>query len=166
MSEAILATFADVKFIRTRSTMQLVLELPIEQADEALKALGGVPQPGTERWVGVALAPKERKGLVDSNFATPKLAAESRERRQFNSLPLKTQAGIRCSDEQFKDFLSEEWSELYSTYGAEQLVRDLCCVTSRSELDTNDLAAQKWLKLEERYQAFLTDIRYAGTARL
>ncbi len=171
MSEAVLGTFSEVKILKTRSVLQIIVEVPIENADEALKVLGGVPQPGTERWVGVALAPKGRKGLVDSNFATPKLAAEARDRRPFNSLPLKTQAGIRCSDEQFRNYVSDRLSvgiqqAIINDEAAAHQVRIWCGVTSRSELDTNDLAAQKWRKLEEEFQAYLTDLRYAGTARL
>jgi hypothetical protein len=181
MSEAILATFADVKFIRTRSTMQLVLELPIEQADEALKALGGVPQPGTERWVGVALAPKERK--ESAKIALEKHLDENREglsgitdtirgetakpHRPFNSLPLSQQAGIRCNDGQFHDFLCirEDTPDIPEEQ-VPDLVRAICLISSRAQLDTNDICAQKWRKLEEEFQAYLTDLRYAGTARL
>ena len=60
MTEAVLGTFADCKILKTRSVLQIIVEIPIEQADEALKALGGIPQPSEERWCGIALAPKER----------------------------------------------------------------------------------------------------------
>jgi hypothetical protein len=32
---------------------QLVIELPIEEADAALATLGGLPQPAAERWVAI-----------------------------------------------------------------------------------------------------------------
>ena len=51
---AIAGTFADLRTVKTRGICQLVIELPIEQADHALEMLGGVPQPGKEKWVGVA----------------------------------------------------------------------------------------------------------------
>ena len=47
-------TFADFKLIKSRSTAQLVIEIPIEAADAALLALGGVPLPGKECWVAIA----------------------------------------------------------------------------------------------------------------
>lgn len=178
MTEAVLATFADCKFIRTRSTMQLVLELPIEQADEALKVLGGVPQPGTERWVGVALAPKERKSILDSPehkaeqasrneaFKTSVEAIE-KQHRPFQSLKLSQQAGVRCNDQQFQDYI---WAMSDAQVEIEETATTLCKkylgVTSRSELDTNDLAGAKWKKLEADYQAHLTDLRYAGSPGL
>lgn len=187
MSEAILATFADCKIIRTRSCIQIICEVPIEDADEALRMLGGIPQPGTERWVGIALAPKERKNIKgpvtqlvesgqpprgscgpilddhESAGSSPARAAKSH--RPFASLKLSNQAGMRCEDGQFRDFISEMHGLTcmvggnFTTHGA---VRQLCGVSSRSELDTNNIAGAKWKKLEEDYQAYLTDQRYSG----
>src|SRR4051794_33494293 len=51
---AIQGTFADFKLVKTRRTVQIVIEVPIEQADQALAALGGLPQPAEEKWVAVA----------------------------------------------------------------------------------------------------------------
>jgi hypothetical protein len=51
---AIQASFADFRLIKGRKTAQIILEIPIEGADAALAALGGIPQPHSERWVGVA----------------------------------------------------------------------------------------------------------------
>ena len=52
---AILGTFADARAVKGRSVFQIIVEVPLENADKALQALGGWPQPATERWVGVAL---------------------------------------------------------------------------------------------------------------
>src|SRR3954467_8257198 len=51
---AIKATFGDFRLIRSRKVCQLCLEIPIEGADTALAALGGIPQPHSDRWVAVA----------------------------------------------------------------------------------------------------------------
>jgi hypothetical protein len=48
------AVFSDFKLVKTRSSAQLVLEIPIERADAVLAILGGVPQPGKEVSVAVA----------------------------------------------------------------------------------------------------------------
>lgn len=48
------ATYSDWKLIRTRRVVQIVLEVPVEQADQAYKVLGGMPLSGEETWVGVA----------------------------------------------------------------------------------------------------------------
>ena len=156
MSEAVLATFSDYKTIKTRSTFQLIFEIPIDQADEALRILGGTPMPSEERWVGIARAPKERK----------EAAKIEKEHRLFNTLPLSQQAGIRGGDAQFTVFMTERGYNIGNVGDAPDAIRSECGIASRSELDTNDIAAAKWRKLEEDYQAYLTDLRYAGTARL
>lgn len=56
------AVFADWKVIKTRATVQLVFEIPIEQADQAYQALGGMPIAASEVWCGIA-----RLKLKDEN---------------------------------------------------------------------------------------------------
>ena len=51
---AIRATYSDVKLVKTRKVFQLIFEVPIEDADNALRVLGGLPRPAAERWVGIA----------------------------------------------------------------------------------------------------------------
>jgi hypothetical protein len=51
---AIQASFADFRLIKGRKQAQIILEIPIEGADAALAALGGIPQPQSDRWVAVA----------------------------------------------------------------------------------------------------------------
>ncbi len=48
----IVGTFSDFKLIKTRSTAQLVIEVPIERAFDAIAILG-IPQPGKEIQVAV-----------------------------------------------------------------------------------------------------------------
>jgi hypothetical protein len=47
------ATYSNWRVIRGRGVVQIVLELPIENADAAYNALGGMPT-ADEVWVGVA----------------------------------------------------------------------------------------------------------------
>jgi predicted metalloenzyme YecM len=55
-------TFADFRLIKGRKVCQIVIEVPIEQADQALAALGGLPQPMQQRygWPWPALRPRTR----------------------------------------------------------------------------------------------------------
>ena len=48
------AVYSDWRLIRTRKVVQVVLELPLEEADRAYSALGGMPRPDAEVWCGVA----------------------------------------------------------------------------------------------------------------
>lgn len=51
---AVRASYADFKLLKTRSVYQIILEAPIEQAEDFVTAFG-LPMPGAERPVAVAL---------------------------------------------------------------------------------------------------------------
>lgn len=51
---AVQATYSEIKMVKTRGVGQLILEFPLDQFAEVVKRLG-VPMPGKERWVGLAL---------------------------------------------------------------------------------------------------------------
>jgi hypothetical protein len=53
-ARAIRATFSDYKTVKTRRTLQLVMEVPIEQQADVFEKLG-YPMPDAERWVAIAL---------------------------------------------------------------------------------------------------------------
>jgi hypothetical protein len=48
------ATFADLKFIKTRNCVQFIFEVPQEAAVHAQNVVGGWPNPGEERWFAIA----------------------------------------------------------------------------------------------------------------
>jgi len=150
---AVLATFVDARPVKTRSVLQLVLEVPIEEADAAMKALGGFPLPSESRWVGIALAPKDRP--KDQPDETEK------KRRQFDSLQPSAQAAILCNDPAFLEFLFGDAGITYTPAGAAQEVRKRCQVESRSEFNTDPRAANRWEVLKRQFKQFQTDARYA-----
>lgn len=54
MTNSVLAaTFSDFRLVRGRKVAQLILEIPIEQAEAALHLIG-MPMPDCERWVAIA----------------------------------------------------------------------------------------------------------------
>lgn len=179
MTKAVLGTFSDAKAIKGRSVFQIIIELPIEQADKALKLLGGWPQPAESRWVGVALSAPEREKIAEpspqaaggharAQALTPEErstiaqnAAEARwkPRRPFSELKLSEQAGIRCADEKFQQYLGLD------KVGTANWVRAHCGVTSRSELDTNHAAARMWIAINSGYQSKVITDQYADTVR-
>lgn len=156
MTKAVLATFCDARPVKSRSVLQLVLEVPIEQADDAMKMLGGFPLPSESRWVGIALAPKERAKI--------EAPAEHKDRKPFNTLPLSQQAGIRCNDPAFKSFLDGKYPALSASEPA-AAVRMLCAVRSRGEFDKEFAAGERWEILDAEFKAWLTDQQYAESAR-
>lgn len=146
---AIRATFSDLRIIKGRKQAQLILEVPIEEADNALAALGGIPQPHSDRWVAVA-----RLNGVE------KPAREPKEKRKWEDLKLSMQASIRCGEPAFWKFLMETFGHLGaaiadSPESAAAMVRSLCCVRSRAEFNTSPLGAKHWNDLECSYQAWL-----------
>ena len=132
----ITGTFSDLKIIRTRSACQVVVEIPIEAADAALKALGGVPQPGKEVSVAVyrmaiPQEPKAKRGT------------------------LAQQCGILCGDPVFLKFLYEHGPFIpKNDFEAAAVVRKICKVESRSEFDSDTSAGQRWRDLKGKYEAW------------
>ena len=143
---AIKATFSDFKLVRGRKVAQMIFELPLEQADAALSALGGLPRPDQETWVALA--------RLDPKAIAAKPDEPVKERKRFAELPLPQQAGIRCADEDFWAFISgksDTFGNVMSSDDAARLVREWCGVQSRSELSMPGAAA-RWRKLEDDYQ--------------
>lgn len=129
---AIQGSFADFKLVKTRKTAQIIIEVPIEQADQALAALGGLPQPATEAWVAIArLETKERVQPI----------------RQDTKLSL--EAVMRCRDPLFQRYL-----EVSNEEEASETVRRTCGVPSRAGLNTDPEAAQTWRTLDARFLAW------------
>jgi hypothetical protein len=149
---AIRGTFADFRLIKSRKVAQLVVELPIEEADAALVTLGGLPQPAAERWVALA--------------ALNVTSIKPQEKRRFEELKSAMQAGIRCNEPAFWRFLNElpdiSSNELIRDEpGAAQLVRAYCGVASRSSLNLDPKAAAKWQELDARYMLWLREPQHA-----
>ena len=139
---ALRATWSDFKIIKGRKCVQLVFEVPMEGADEALRVLGGLPRPDMESWVAIAR-------LEDRAVAAP-------EKRHFNQLPPVQQTGIRCGEKAFQRYLEEV--HLIGGCGPDEaatFVRAHCGVSSRAEMRTGTNAASLWDGLELDYQMWL-----------
>ena len=153
---AIKATFSDFRLVKGRKVAQLVFEVPIEGADDALETLGGVPRMDKEAWVGIArLDTTQPKPKAIS--APPQRDSEpSKERRKFAELGPSQQAGIICNEPAFWKYLKEErdWVPCGDAGNAAYFVRDFCQVKSRSELATNESAKLKWSLLASSYLAW------------
>jgi hypothetical protein len=130
-------TFADFRLIKGRKTAQIIIEVPIEQADQALAALGGLPQPATEAWVAIArLETKERVVPLKSDT---KLSLE---------------AVWRCRDPLFQRYLRTIGYEASNEDEAATAVRISCGISSRSGLNTDPDAARHWRSLDSQFLAW------------
>jgi hypothetical protein len=145
---AIRGCFADFRLIKSRKVAQLVIELPIEEADAALATLGGLPQPAAERWVALA--------------ALNVTSIKPQEKRRFEDLKSAMQAGIRCGEPAFRKFLNEQFRyDASSENDAAEAVREICGVASRSALNLDPVAAAKWQGLDARYVLWLREPQHA-----
>lgn len=89
-----------------------------------------------------------------------------KDRRKFETLNPAQQAGIRCGDVNFSTFLMDIFPAIAAKHNdAADVVREICGVTSRSELNSNKDAAFVWNETEAKYQAWLLEQRYKDLIR-
>ena len=144
---AIKGCFSDFKIIKTRKLAQLIIEIPIEQADAALATLGGIPRSDSERWVALA-----RLDLTASQQPLPH-PREKRERLPFHELPMPVQAGIKSDDEGFALWMTENYPSTTEKTCA-GAIRDYCCVESRADIQPGTVAGDLWIELLRQYERY------------
>lgn len=158
---AIRATFADMKIVKTRQVVQLILELPLADFDQAYEVLGGLPNPANERWFAIAAI---KEVMPDTPVQStkpdarpePKQDKPARAKRDWRDLAPSQQAGIRCGEMLFLKFLEEErMDDLREGGSVPDTVRMICGVQSRSELNTNQKARVIWHQLNDQYEAWI-----------
>lgn len=123
--------YADFKLVKTRGVVQMVIEVPIEQAREVVDMFG-IPNPASEISVAVA-------ALVE-NVRGP-------EKRKFEDMKASQQAGILCHDRRF-----QEWCGCDDAASTARVVKAVCRVETRADLATNQEAADQWVKMVSRYR--------------
>jgi len=124
-------TYANIKSIPSRNVCQIVLECPLEEMKRVMDLLGA-PNPKAEPWVAVA-----RLSQATAEVKGGKLAQ---------------QAGIMCGEGAFR-----QWVEANDAEEAAQYIRNYCGVTTRRQLDHDDIAARKFLELKGNYEFWLRD---------
>lgn len=149
---AISGTYSDLKLVKTRSVVQIVVEVPIEQAEAVVRAFG-VPQPGKE--IPIALA-----RLVEPSEASEQ--PEPVKPRKPSSTPNAQKAAILTGEAPFRRFLAETGgfagiAVLDADMAAEE-VRARCKVVSRRELDSDLEAAKRWHDLNADYRLWLSGV--------
>jgi hypothetical protein len=128
------ATYSDLRFVKSRKVAQIVLELPIEQADSFIQAFGS-PNPASETWCAIA------RLAINQSPTKP-----DKPHKSWDQLRLSQQAAIRCSDETYRHWLCVDDEE-----SAKAQVRKACQVDSRAELDTDPEASARWHEMETEF---------------
>ncbi len=155
---AIRATYSDLKLVKTRKVLQLIFEVPIEEADNALRVLGGMPRADAKTWVGIA--------LITEEAATQ---PADKPRRRMADLSRAQQAGILCNHWQFQHFVNHVYEVNFSgsddTEKTAEFVRNYCKVASRAELDNSEHGHERWDQLRTEYDAWTGKIGWPEPAR-
>lgn len=136
-------TFSDWRPVKSRSVLQLVIELPIEQTQDVLDRLG-VPIPGVEKWVAVALLKDSVEAVEPVEPQKPAPVVELKPARKWHDMKPSQQAGMLCADPLFLQFIRHRTNNSTIDDTAEW-VRGQCAVRSRAELDEDPFAKNEWL---------------------
>lgn len=149
MTEAVIqATYADYRRVKGRKVLQLVCEVPIEQAPLVHKTFGE-PNPDGSLWVAIAkLDPKKASNEQQDEPEKPK--------RKWDEMKASQQAGMRCEEHAFAQFLKEKRPQAYTVNNGNVAgaVRSICAVASRSELDRYAHGQNLWRLLDHEYRAW------------
>lgn len=154
-ARAISGDYADLKLVKTRSVMQVVVEIPIEEG-ERFVSMFGVPQPGKPIKVAVARIGNEKPD------APLKPADKSKSYAQ--------RAGILCGQPGFWVFLRDKYmpdagmddgilphAMLDADFAATAL-RVICDVESRRDLIPGTPAGDKFHEIELEYRIWEKDM--------
>lgn len=177
------ADFVKPMPVPSRKVLQLVFEVPEEQADHAMEVLGGYPQSGENRWCGIALLKPTatRTGEPDHGPAGPSLseavaalqpAEQTQERPKGDERAtamwseakrkMVQRAALVCKEEAFQNYIARGYSvmwnhERHGDASAEDKaayhVRMCCGVKSRSDIDPAEESGARFRDLMRRYEA-------------
>lgn len=151
------ATYSDWKLVKTRAVVQVVMEIPLADADAAYEVLGGMPVHANERWFAIAAlrSPQEEASRQDEPQADP-----DGERRNWKDVQPSAQAAMRCDQPIFWGFLREEHKRrIENKEDAATAVRRITGVNSRARFNDNHTARVAWHQLESQYVAWLAKER-------
>jgi hypothetical protein len=148
--------FTDFKLVKTRNVAQVIVEVPIEAADQALAALGGLPRADQSPWVAVA--------RLNCTSVNPPAEAE-RSRLKIKHWPMASQIHMKCQEptlwtfmQQHSDFAplwhqaAQEYDGALASELAAEVVRNWCQVGTRAAIIPGSEPAERWHTLEAEYE--------------
>jgi hypothetical protein len=152
------ATYSDWKLIKTRGVVQVVMEIPLADADAAYDVLGGMPVHGKERWFGIAAlkSTAEEARAKPRQTLLPDAPTGGAKRMDWRDVQPAAQAGIRCGEPEFWAFLREvmTYPGAKNADAAAAIVRRICQVNSRAEFSTDHRKRVLWHQLDSQFQAW------------
>lgn len=136
--EALLLRWGD-----SSTTGKTVTFLLPEDADHPFRGLPTGKTGGQRVALSVAL-------ISDSEEQKPH-TQPAKEKRKWADMPLSQQCAIRCGDSDFWEFLAGRGYEPVSASDAAEVVRDICGVVSRKDLDILETEGRRWQRLDADY---------------
>lgn len=148
------ATIHGFRTVPSRGVVSITIEAPIEHHAQIAR----IAEHGS--WVAVARIQEPKQGEAHHEVTSQESAAAGQSQtsqRQssktpWRDLPPSQQAAMRCNEPAFAAFLKENHG--YAGEDVPQAVRELCCVTSRAELNANNQARVLWHQLDNQFQAW------------
>lgn len=146
--DVVLGGFTEFRMVKTRSVAQYIIEGPLEELEKNLRVLG-VPSPGREVWVAIAVLREKPTGPVtiqpDRPASLPKPDPQGRRCKQAVTV---------CGQPEFQKWLLSTGRflpvgfQLPEDGDLDGIVKDVICnycgVMSRRELDQQETAGRRW----------------------
>lgn len=144
-------TFADLKTVKSRSVVQMVIEIPIERGASVVEMFG-FPQPGEEVPVAVArLMPTAAEAPAKPPAEKPKPAGQ-----KWDECKYAKQVSTACGDPEFREWLRERAGSVAVPQRDEAVaeVKRIIGIASRKELDADPEgpAVQRWNELHGEFK--------------
>jgi hypothetical protein len=158
MIDVLRAVYHDLKTVKTRGQVQLVLELPMEALTDVVALLGA---PTSEGSVWVAVARLREPAEVIEQQPEPEAhqieGPANDDEPDKPARPLSQVSAYLCTIVAFRRFLWEEYKleSMPTEDQAADFVRRHCGVESRREFDLIESAAANFKDLRWRYNAWL-----------
>lgn len=133
--------------VKTRSALQLIFEVPLEQQERVMAALG-TPLPGTSNPVAIARlrAPGAEPTSEPIEVAPePELLPPLKPRKSMAQI-----AGILCSSGAFQKFVGAKSEQEAADY-----IRGHCEVASRAEIDASENATRIFNDIRGEFNAWM-----------
>jgi hypothetical protein len=149
-------TYSDFKLVKTRGVVQVIVEFPIEEANQVLESLGGLPMPGKEEHVSLGLRSRlmdiaEGRATGPDRHANLSLVGKQRYAAADEMEKARTRSALLAKDPQFIAWVNKtsDW-----VCGPDEFIRVKCGVQSRSEIANNEFAYKQFLRLEGEFAAW------------
>ena len=155
---AIMGDFANYRPVLTRKILQLVIEVPIEQAGEVFAALG-YPTGGGSIPVAIARL-EESAAQTQPRPETETHAVKEAEYdppRHWPDMSPAQQTGVIRNETPFQMFAGAKDAD-----GARDFIRQFCRVKSCADILPDTEAAVRWAQLQVRYGNWLRQRRGAA----